>query len=80
MLHRNSHFVNVAKRAHGQCSIFSMVQYFCPDYTGFYWSYRYELLLRSLILYTLGYNYSTVPRIHGSKQTKSEGIDQGEGC
>ena len=36
--------------------------------------------LGHLILCTLGYNYSTVPRIHGSKQTKSEGIGQGEGC
>ena len=26
------HFLNVAKRTHDQCSIFSMVQKFFPDY------------------------------------------------
>ena len=32
MLRKISRFVNVVKRAHDQCSIFSAVQYFCSDY------------------------------------------------
>ena len=46
-LHKNKAFVNVAKRAHDQCSILVWFNNFALT-MGFYWSYT--LLLKSLVL------------------------------